>query len=84
MRACHLSITVTAILGLVATSTIAATPPLSTHKNQTPQQQRKDAGRRCAWAKQNTGIGPLVWRLLRQPLRCRPTQQTQPLGTVRV
>ena len=83
MRACHLTITVTAILGLVAASTIAGTPPIVyPAKNQTPQQQQKDEGECAAWAKQNTGIDPVVLASTPAPTTAPPPppEQTQPAG----
>ena len=83
MRARHLTITVTAILGLVAASTIAGTPPIVyPAKNQTPQQQQKDEGECAAWAKQNTGIDPVVLASTPAPTTAPPPApaQTQPAG----
>jgi hypothetical protein len=83
MRACHLTITVTAILGLAAASTIAGTPPIVyPAKNQTPQQQQKDEGECAAWAKQNTGIDPVVLASTPAPTTAPPPAptQTQPAG----
>src|SRR4029453_4230591 len=83
MRACHLTITVTAILGLAAASTIAGTPPIVyPAKNQTPQQQQKHEGEGAAWDKQNTGIDPVVLASTPAPTTAPPPApaQTQPAG----
>ena len=60
MRNNHARVAVAVILGLAAASAIAQTPIVYPAKNQTPQQQQKDEGECAAWAKQTTGVDPVV------------------------
>jgi len=60
MRRCN-QISIAAVLGaLIGTSAMSANPIVYPAKNQTPAQQQKDEGECNAWAKQNTGIDPVV------------------------
>lgn len=49
-----------ALGALIGTSAMSAAPIVYPAKNQTPEQQKKDEGECNAWAKQNTGIDPVV------------------------
>lgn len=60
MRSCNHTIIATALATFIGASAMAATPIVYPAKNQTPEQQKKDEGECNAWAKQNTGIDPVV------------------------
>ena len=45
---------------LVGTSAMSGTPIVYPAKNQTAEQQKKDEGECNAWAKENTGVDPVV------------------------
>ena len=49
-----------AIAGLGATAALAQAPIVYPSKGQTAEQQQKDTGECAAWAKQTTGIDPVV------------------------
>ena len=60
MRRCNPTVIATALAALIGPCAISATPIVYPAKNQTPAQQQKDEGECNAWAKQNTGIDPVV------------------------
>ena len=60
MRRCHTTVIATTLAALAGTSAMSGTPIVYPAKNQTPQQQTKDEGECNAWAKQNTGVDPVV------------------------
>ncbi|MES1263206.1 MAG: glycine zipper family protein, partial [Peristeroidobacter soli] len=49
-----------ALAAVLGTSAMSSTPIIYPAKNQTPEQQKKDEGECNAWAKQNTGVDPVV------------------------
>ena len=60
MRRFNKTVIATTIAAFVGTSAMSATPIIYPAKNQTPEQQKKDEGECGAWAKQNTGVDPVV------------------------
>src|SRR6187455_1284340 len=60
MRRCNNILIATALAALIGPCAISATPIVYPAKNQTPAQQQKDEGECNAWAKQNTGVDPVV------------------------
>lgn len=60
MRSCNKTVIATALAAFIGTSAISATPIIYPAKNQTPEQQKKDEGECNSWAKENTGVDPVV------------------------
>jgi hypothetical protein len=60
MRRCKTTVIATTLAALVGTSAMSGTPIIYPAKNQTPEQQKKDEGQCNAWAKENTGVDPVV------------------------
>ena len=60
MRRCNTTVIATTLAVLVGTSAMSGTPIVYPAKNQTPAQQQKDEGECNSWAKQNTGVDPVV------------------------
>jgi hypothetical protein len=60
MRRCKKTVIATTLAALVGTSAMSGTPIIYPAKNQTPEQQKKDEGQCNAWAKENTGVDPVV------------------------
>jgi len=60
MRSCNETIVTTLLAVLLGGSAVAATPIVYPAKNQSVDQQKKDEGECNAWAKQNTGVDPVV------------------------
>jgi hypothetical protein len=75
MRAYDRTVIATAILGVIASSAIAATPIVYPSKGQTPQQQQKDEGECAAWAKQTTGVDPVTLASTPPPAAAPPPAQ---------
>jgi hypothetical protein len=60
MRHCKTTLIATTLAALVGTSAMSGTPIVYPAKKQSPEQQKKDEGECNAWAKQNTGVDPVV------------------------
>ena len=60
MRRCKTTVITTTLAALVGSVAMSGTPIVYPAKNQTPAQQQKDEGECNAWAKQNTGVDPVV------------------------
>ena len=60
MRSRNQNLVTTLLAALIGTSAMSGTPIIYPAKNQTPEQQKKDEGECNAWAKQNTGVDPVV------------------------
>jgi hypothetical protein len=60
MRHCKTTLIATTLAALVGTSAMSGTPIVYPAKNQSPEQQKKDEGECNAWAKENTGVDPVV------------------------
>jgi len=71
--------TVTVILSLVAVSAAAQAPIVYPAKGQSAEQQQKDSGECATWAKQTTGIDPVVLAAIPAAAPAQP-QETGPQG----
>ena len=60
MRRCKTTVIATTLAALVGSAAMSGTPIVYPAKNQSPEQQKKDEGECNAWAKQNTGVDPVV------------------------
>ena len=60
MRHCKTTLIATTLAALVGTSAMSGTPIVYPAKKQSPEQQKKDEGECNAWAKENTGVDPVV------------------------
>jgi hypothetical protein len=83
MRAYEPIVAMSVLAALAVPSAVAQAPIVYPAKNQTAQQQQKDTGECAAWAKQTTGIDPVV--LASTPTTVAappppPPAQTQPAG----
>lgn len=78
MRANHWTLAVSLGLTMVATSAIAQTPIVYPAKKQSAEQQQKDTGECAAWAKQTTGVDPVV--LAASPAASAPPASAAPPG----
>jgi len=54
------TIIATALAAFIGSAAMSSTPIVYPAKNQTPEQQKKDEGECNSWAKQNTGVDPVV------------------------
>src|SRR6186713_578267 len=60
MRQCKTTVIAAALAALVGSAAMSGTPIVYPAKKQTPEQQKKDEGECNAWAKENTGVDPVV------------------------
>jgi hypothetical protein len=60
MRRCKTTVITTTLAALVGSAAMSGTPIVYPAKNQTAEQQKKDEGECNAWAKENTGVDPVV------------------------
>ena len=60
MRHCKTTVITTTLAVLAGSAAISGTPIVYPAKNQTAEQQKKDEGECNAWAKENTGVDPVV------------------------
>jgi len=60
MRRCKTTAITTTLAALVGSAAMSGTPIVYPAKNQTAEQQKKDEGECNAWAKENTGVDPVV------------------------
>jgi len=60
MRRCKTTVITTTLAGLIGSAAMSGTPIVYPAKNQTAEQQKKDEGECNAWAKENTGVDPVV------------------------
>lgn len=74
-------LSVVAVLAVGTASAIAQAPIIYPAKGQTPAQQQKDSGECAAWAKQNTGIDPVVLASTPPPAAAAPAAPAAPAPT---
>jgi hypothetical protein len=60
MRRCKTTVITTTLAALIGSAAMSGTPIVYPAKNQTAEQQKKDEGECNAWAKENTGVDPVV------------------------
>ena len=72
MRRCKTTVIATTLAALIGSAAMSGTPIVYPAKNQTPEQQKKDEGECNAWAKENTGVDPVVLASTPRPRRRQP------------
>jgi YMGG-like Gly-zipper len=60
MRRCKTNLIATTLAALIGSAAMSGTPIVYPAKNQTAEQQKKDEGECNTWAKENTGVDPVV------------------------
>jgi hypothetical protein len=60
MRRCKTTFIATTLTALIGSAAMSGTPIVYPAKNQTAEQQKKDEGECNTWAKENTGVDPVV------------------------
>ena len=78
MRRFNQAIFVSTLAAFISTSAMSGAPIVYPARNQTPEQQKKDEGECNAWAKQSTGVDPVV--LASTPTTVAPPPAAAPAG----